>query len=448
VTIDVLPDLALLVIFDFYMAEEEIEGWQTLVHVCRKWRNVVFGSPRRLNLRLRCTSRTQVRERLDVWPLLPIVVWDDGYNMRGEDNIIAALEHKDRICQLDLAYNPNSHLGILVTTQPFPALTCLALEAMDDSAPVVPDLFLGGSAPLLRSLFLHHIPFPGLPKLLLSATRLVSLHLDHIPRSGYISPEAMATGLSALTRLETLHIEFGSSYSRPHRPPPPLTRTLLPILTELCFEGVSEYLEDLVVQLDAPLLKTVLIIFFHQPIFDTPLLAQFISRTPKLKAHNETRVVFSKYEVSVTLPQTFDGSLELRISSRQSGQQLSSLVQVCRSSFPQALISAMEHLYVLDDGFSQLHWQDDVENSQWLDLFHPFTAVKDLYISREFTPLVVPALQELNGERVTEVLPALQTLFLEEPLPSGPVPEAIGQFVAARQLASHPVAVSRWERSK
>jgi hypothetical protein len=37
-----------------------------------------------------------------------------------------------------------------------------------------------------------------------------------------------------------------------------------------------------------------------------------------------------------------------------------------------------------EDRFSRLHWQDDIESSQWLELLHPFTAVKDLYISREF----------------------------------------------------------------
>ena len=111
-----------------------------------------------------------------------------------------------------------------------------------------------------------------------------------------------------------------------------------------------------------------------------------------------------------------------------------------RLSFPRWNTSTSE------SGSSQLHWQDDIENSQWLELLHPFTAVKDLYISQEFTPRIAPALQELVGERVTEVLPALQTLFLEEPLPSGPVQETIGQFVAARQLAGHPIAVSRWER--
>jgi hypothetical protein len=106
----------------------------------------------------------------------------------------------------------------------------------------------------------------------------------------------------------------------------------------------------------------------------------------------------------------------------------------------------VEHLYILEKKLSGPRWQDDIESSQWFELLLPFTAVKCLYISSEFTPRIAPTLQELVGERVTEVLPALQTLFLEETMPSGPMQEAIEQWVAARQLAGHPVAVSRWER--
>jgi len=36
-------------------------------------------------------------------------------------------------------------------------------------------------------------PFPGLRKLLLSATNLVRLELYRVPHSGYISPEVMFT---------------------------------------------------------------------------------------------------------------------------------------------------------------------------------------------------------------------------------------------------------------
>ena len=282
----------------------------------------------------------------------------------------------------------------------------------------------------------------------MSATHLVRLRLWGIPHSGYFSPEAIVTALSVLTRLESFSIGFKSPRSRPDRKtqrPHPPTRTLLPILTDFAFTGVSEYLEDLVARIDIPLLNKLYITFFHQLIFDTPYLSQFISRTPKFKTHDEARVLFSSSRVWVTLPQTFDGVLELGISCRQSDWQLSSLAQVCSSSLPQALIPAVERLYIIQDRTFPLHWQDDVESSQWLELFHPFTAAKDLYISSEFTPRIAPALQELVGERVTEVLPALQSLFLEDLLPPGPVQESIGQFVAARQLASHPIAVSRWE---
>jgi hypothetical protein len=452
VTIDILPDVALLEIFDFYMGRRWDE-WHILGHVCRKWRNAVFGSPLRLHLRLYCDAGTPVKELMDVWPVLPIVVRSDGHEKWGVDNILAALEHNNRIYELDLSdfASPQLEKVLAAMQQPFPALTYLQLELDDETAPFDPDSFLGGSAPHLQALFLDGIPFPGLPKLLLSATHLAVLHLWNIPDSGYISPEAMVTCLSALTSLKRLEITFESPRSRPDRKsrhPPPPTRTLLPVLNELVFKGVGEYLGALVARIDVPLLDNLDITLFHQLIFDTPQLTQFISRTAKFKTHDQARVCFSDNGVSVTLPQTSDGALELGISCRQSDWQLSSLAQVCNSSFLQALIPPVEHLYVHENDELRPRWQDDIENSQWLELFHPFTAVKDLYISSEFTPRIVPALQELVGERVTEVLHALQTLFLEEKLPSGPVQENIRKFVAARQLTSHPITVARWEREE
>jgi len=78
--------------------------------------------------------------------------------------------------------------------------------------------------------------------------------------------------------------------------------------------------------------------------------------------------------------------------------------------------------------------------------FTPFTSVRDLFVSEQVAPCVAPALRELTDERVTEVLPALQNLFLvgfqASPLA---VQEATGQFVAARQLSGHPVAIHHEE---
>jgi hypothetical protein len=452
VTIDMLPDVALLELFDFYVHEAWEEEWQTLVHVCRKWRHVVLGSPRRLDLRLYCRTRTRVKEKLDVWPLLPIAIWSFDHQKWGVGNIVAALEHNDRVYDIEIWDVPSSQVAKVSAAmrQPFPMMTRLMLRFEYATEPAVPASFLGGSAPRLQELFLHHVAFKGLPKLLLSATHLVVLSLWGIPHSGYISPEAIVACLSVLTRLNQLEIGFESPRCRPDwktRRPPPQIRTVLPVLTKWRFKGVSEYLEDLLARIDAPLLNYFDIVFFHQLIFDTPQLTQFISRTPNFQPHNEAFVGFSTHDVSILLLWTCGGWLALRVSSRQSDWQLSSLAQFCNSFVSRDLILAVERLYIRN-GPSRPQWQDDIENSQWLELLRPFAAVKDLYISEGFTASIAPALQELVGESVTEVIPTLENLFFEEtPLP-GPVQEAIGQFVAARRLASRPIAVSSWERGK
>ena len=87
-------------------------------------------------------------------------------------------------------------------------------------------------------------------------------------------------------------------------------------------------------------------------------------------------------------------------------------------------------------------WQDDSENMQWLDIFHPFTGVKNLYVVKEISQPIAFILQELVGE---DVLPALESLFLEDLRPR--VKEAIGPFIATRQLLGHPVTVFDWERT-
>jgi hypothetical protein len=372
-----------------------------------------------------------------------------GREKCGVDNILVALEHNDRIRHLKLYNSLSSEMDKVLAAmqQPFPALTHLDLYFNGETVRVVPASFLGGSAPQLQTLYLFRIPVLGLPKLLLSATHLVELRILSIPHSGYFSPETMVTSLAVLTRLERFDIGFRSPRSFPDRKsrrPPPKTRTVLPVLTLFMFRGVSEYLDDLVARIDTPLLNELIITFFHQLLFDTPHLTQFVRRTPKFKAYDEARVEFSGSCVWLT---TSDWALRLGISCRPSDWQLSSLAQICRSGF----MPTVEHLYldlnVLPEKHHQLSWQDDIETSQWLEVLRPLTsAVKDLYICREFTPHIAPTLKELVGGRVTEALPVLQTLFLQEALPSsGPVQESIAKFVAARELAGLPIAVSLWE---
>ena len=450
-TFDLLSDDVLLEIFDFYVDQarknNEIEAWHVLVHVCQKWRDVVFESPRRLNIGLVCTERRRVKKMLAVWPPLPIVVKQHGHptSRWGANNIVAALEQNDRIREIDLWRVPSSPLENVLATmkEPFPALTSLDLQCDDDATPaIIPDSFMGGSAPSLQRLSLRSISvtFPGFQKLLLSAAHLVNLSLVKVPLSGYISPEVMVTALSTLTRLEQLWLEFQSPRSHEHHPGlPPPTRTVLPSLTDMRFKGTSEYLEDLVARIDAPQLHSLGTTFLYQLLFDIPQLTQFVRRTPKFKAHDEAYLTFSYSNVSLTLQQRSGTKIALGISCSKIDWQLLSLVQICTSSTP--LFSTVENLYIDTDGISSLpRWEDDIDNGQWLDLLRPFIVVKNLYFSWQIASRIVTALQELIEE--ISVLPALETLLVERFKLSGPIQEAIEQIVAARQLVRRPIAIS------
>jgi hypothetical protein len=207
-------------------------------------------------------------------------------------------------------------------------------------------------------------------------------------------------------------------------------------------------LDDLVADIDAPRLNILYIFFFNQIIFDTPQFIQFICRTPSLKALEKARVTFDGGAAKVNFSSLTSGygDLYVNVSCRELDWQVSSLEQVCSSSLPP--LSALQDLYIHEGTSSRQHWQDNIENTLWLELLHPFSAVKNLYLSEEFALRIGLALQELVGGREVEVLPALQNVFLEGLGPSGPVQEGIGKFVAARQAISHPVAVSRWDKGR
>jgi hypothetical protein len=458
ISIDVLPDDVLLSIFDFYMVNQDsfgrkqkraVEAWQALVHVCRRWRSVVLESPRRLNLQLSFGSGTP-GDMLEVWPALPILISASVFQ-NDADNIAAALERSDRVIEirLDIHEGPALEKVFAEMHVPFPELTSLRIWSWRATmGTVLPDSFLGGSAPRLRSLDLHRIPLPVFPKPLLSATHLINLHLTDIPHSAYISPEAMVNTLSALTSLERLSLRFQSPQSRPDREsrrPPPPTRFVVPVLTFLNFKGDNGYIDDLVACIDAPRLNDLNITFFNQIVFETPQFMQFIRGTPGLKALEEARVTFgdniSEDTASVSLSsRTSDnGKAVVNVRCQELDWQVSSMEQVCASCLPP--LPTLEDLYIVGQ---QSDRQANIEDALWLELLHPFTTVKNLYLSKGFAPHIAHALQELVGGRATEVLPTLQNIFLELPWSWGPVLEGIAKFVAARQGS---IAVRVWEGS-
>lgn len=447
-----LPNEVLLEIFVFCQMDSRrygisvrrISEWHTLVHVCQRWRLIVFAFPGRLDLTLLCTYGTPVKKNLGCWPPFPIAADYTSWDHRSpaahfEDDIIAALENPARVRSIKLAVtNSLLEMAALVTQVPFPALTDLWLSPKDQNVLVLPGAFLGGSAPQLRKIYIQDISFPELPTLLSSAINLVSLRLENIPQDGYISPEAIVTGLAASIRLNNLWIWFKQQTSRlEQRHSPPLTRTNFPSLITFKFRGFSKYFEDLLARIDTPQLRHFKVTYFNQLDFRVPQLSRFIGRAEnfELARFGHARIRFNVGNVNIKLESEQGehriGRFTLRISSEGLDWQVSHLAQILGQS--PALVSNVSHLSIDEDEL-QPGWQDDMDDTNWLELLRPFTVVKTLHGSEELGGHIALALDDISGEMVTKVLPALEELVLDEQLV-----RSVGQFIAVRRFSGHPV---------
>ena len=120
----------------------------------------------------------------------------------------------------------------------------------------------------------------------------------------------------------------------------------------------------------------------------------------------------------------------------------------CATARESTLLSQPSMKSPYEDSDSPPDRKDSVENREWLELFRPFMAVKNLYLSENLASLIVPALQELVEGRTSDVLPALRNIFLKGLESSGSVQASIGKLVAARQAANHPIVISPWTDSE
>ncbi|KAH9170328.1 hypothetical protein EDB89DRAFT_2230743 [Lactarius sanguifluus] len=459
-TISMLPDNVLLEIFDFYLSSSYTYcpttwQWHVLAHVCQTWRQLVFASPHRLNLRIICTQRTPVRKNLGIWPAFPIVI-DYRRSRRilrpkEEENIIAALEHPNRVCQLELNITGSQleKMAATVMQATFPVLTCLDVLLTERDAAILPSGFLGGSAPLLRSITLCGIPYPALPTLLLSVNDLVKLDLQKIPPTGYISPKAMVMSLETLPRLETFIIEFQSATSRPDRiHPPPITPTVLPTLTKFHFKGAIEYLEDLVAQIDGPQLDQIVIKYLNWVAdFRFAQLTQFINRSegPELAQFKHAKVTLLSNAVVFETSEEYcepwdwcDTRIVRVISYEGNWWKVSHMVPIL-SQFSATLFNVV-HLRL----GARPKENRQLEDVDWLRLLHQFSTIQTLHVPQKFAEHVALALEDITGrgEMVAEVLPTLDLIYLE-----GQPSSSIEKFVAARCCSGRPVTIIDTERA-
>ncbi len=509
-TICVLPDNVLLKIFDFYRMNDlpvsvnsyhnvywmfqplyghdedywfqlrdcpyPVWRWHGLVHICRRWRQIIFSSPSRLDLQIFCSSENPVRNCLDCWPALPLAIYhfktdDQPYLWCNDsestlDNVMAALEEPDRVRQITLVTSsPRVGAIIPVMQRPFPVLTHLKLGfgLPIRSVPVLPNDFLSGSAPSLQGIYLNGIPFPTLPTLLFSTPNLIHLELVDIP--SYISPEAMAACVAALPKLVSLIIEFGDKFglrttqSSPadrqgiHLDPP--TQIFLPSLTQFRFQGMSKYLEDFLVQIiiDAPRLNFIRVNYFDFPgyVFQVSRCLRFICHTgsPQLSQFKLARLYCGKECIPINFCRDMGRNPEIHVQLCVRASMIQPLLSQCS-----ALLSDVVHLFIGQWEKRLPMWVEDMKDAEWLALLSLFTVVETMHVSSSLAKHIAVVLNNLTGEMDSEVLPALHLLCLEGFLYSEinsykkKKPQvylscdfSCDKFAASRQLSGRPVTI-------
>ena len=387
------------------------------------------------------------REIMGIWPTIPITIL--SWYLGPEDEVIAALEHPDRVSRISLFVN-ESQLGetAALMQKPFPVLTHLSIASQYKTVPALPDGFLGGSAPSLQQLDLSGILYPALPVLLLSASNLVNLRLCNIPRTGYISPEAMVSYVAASPRLKTLYIEFGPRASFPDLIiSPSITRAVLPALCDLSFFAGRKYIENFVSRIDTPQLNSILVYYQRGDIninFDVSQLSKFINRSESLKQSlsQHCKITVDQVQGFVTLcvshitseRQNLKPGISVCLGKRVE-ERILCLANILGSMSP--ILSDIVHCTIDSVWFmSGFEWvRDDLD---WLRLLRQLLSLQTLFVSDNMARLIARALANIDVGTTSETLPALQLLCIEKQEGYRHT-SSIHDFLAVRRDSGHPV---------
>ena len=442
---------ALLNIFNHYRLED-VDGWNLrlvwykLAHVCRRWRYLIYDSSSLLDIYLLLTNGSTTLESLAHLPPLPLVI--DYVNMtntwvrQDELGIFTGLQQYGRVRRIFLQI-PSPHLGICLAAMNdlYLSLENLSLSSTTEEGTnlVLPSTF---RAPNLRYLALQGVGFPTELPLITCFTALVSLTLTRIPAPYYFHPGHLVTQLRGLLHLEELSIGFAVPIPLPSAEgkmlPAPMPRVTLPTLKRLMFRGVAVYLENLVAQINTPLLEQLTVTLFFELEFILLALTKFIITTGGLRCLS-AKVLFKKEGVSIVTnsgKSLSRGGLTINVDCEHLDWQIDAATQCCRSL--EQVLSAVEELTLdLDEIRMPSNWDDSVDSTLWHGLLLPFKGVKKLQIGLPITLELSDALKPDAAELALNLLPELQELEVQ--LEVNDAKKAFSTFIETRELEGRPV---------
>ena len=392
---------------------------------------------------LRLTKDSPSIDTISHLSLLPLVIdFPDGtrtMERKDEDNIYFGLQQHGRVRQVVLqAPSSSLHIWLKPMNKLYPRLRDLTLfsTTTEQMSLVLPETL---QVPFLRRLSLHGIGFPkGLP-LLSSTIALSTLSLTHIQGACYFPPRHLVTQLQNLPHLEELSIGFAIPIPLPSSErellPAPIPPMTLPALRRLTFLGVDIYLNNLVAQINTPLLERLGVTLFFDLVFTLVNLTEFIHRTEGFGCL-VARVIFSKDGATIYYGQPGIDTLTLRVNCVPFDWQIDSATQVCIALG--GIVSNIEDLTLdLDVGGMSLDWQNTLDSTMWHELLLPFIGVKKLCIRSSLTLELSQALESVPGGLVSELLPELQEL--EVYIRIAQEKKLLSAFVKIRESVGRPV---------
>ncbi|KAH9980638.1 hypothetical protein BJV77DRAFT_404499 [Russula vinacea] len=248
--IHLLDNDSLLQIFSHYRLENEDnwnlrQTWRNLVHVCRRWRNLIYDSSSHLDVCLLLMNDSPSIDTLGHLPPLPLVIdfsdRTETISQKDEDNIHLGLQQHGLVRRVVLeAQSSSLRMWLELMKKHFPRLRDLSLfsTTIEEMNLTLPETL---QVPDLRRLSLHGVGLPKGLSLLSSVTALSTLSLTQIRGSCCFSPRSLVTQLQDLPHLEELSIGFAISTPLPSSEgellPVPIAPVTLPTLRRLTFRG-------------------------------------------------------------------------------------------------------------------------------------------------------------------------------------------------------------------
>jgi hypothetical protein len=424
--------------------------WYRLAHVCRRWRNLILGSPSYLGLCLVCTYGTPVVDMLAHSPPLPLVIDYRNQNITAEDEeaIILALAQRDRVRRIRF-FQPVLQLQKLIMAMDgeYPILEYLILWDPPKGSSMESSMVL--TLPeTLQTPHLRHLVFGGSIRirspLLGTAAGLVNLYLRLFHPSTYVQPTVLLQSLSLMPQLENLviyiHFVVPNHVERQLMLTPITTHVTLLNLRFFAFQAVRAYSEAVLSGITASRLDTFEICYPKRLTTSVPQLLQFMERTENIR-FDSAKFHFESEEVYVVVnPPGRDmpeDVFTLFIDCWHLDQQVSSVAQIFNVLSP--IFSAVEHLTLAHKVHSRSSEEhNEVERTEWRKLLRSFSNVKTLDVHPGLVGELSRCLRLDDGEHPLELLPELQELIYPG---SSNADDVFTTFIDARRKADRPVTL-------